>query len=649
VGYQHYPPPWRLWTEAPTAALVLWAIQVTAVALGVWSHRAALRRLASAVGPMRLAAAAGLCVAVSAALSRRPDQYAAELGFASLVQLVHLANVALVTAALPAQFLKRFEQLITGRLGATPENQAPEAGSPDRFAWLLALWTTVAAAALALAAYQRHPHVPDEVSYLIQARYLAHGMVAMPAPPVPDAFNLDLMQFEPTRWFSPFPPGWPVVLGLGVLIGVPWLVNPVLGGLAVVLAYQVLREFYPLRTARLAAVLLAASPWHLFMSMSFMSHTIGLGAALAGALAMAQFRKGGLAGWTWVAGAAAGFLTLVRPLEGLAAGALLGAWLLWPGGSGRRLTGLTGLALGGAALGALNIPYNLALTGTPTRFPVMAYFDVYYGPGVNDLGFGANRGVGWTGLDPFPGHGPQDVLINAALNTFQINVDLLGWATGSLLLPALLLVGGPWRRSDTRMLAAILLIAGVHSFYWFSGGPDFGARYWYLVIVPCLALAARGLEALAGAVTRAGYPHAETRTVAALAALVAAATAVFVPWRAADKYHHYRGMEPGIRRLAARHPLGDGIVLVRGRRHPDYASAAVYNPLDPAARRPVYVWDRSDRDVRTPLARAYPERSFWIVDGPTVTGGSYRVVAGPLTAAQLLARQEAATATRPTP
>ena len=36
--------------------------------------------------------------------------------------------------------------------------------------------------------------------------------------------------------------------------------------------------------------------------------------------------------------------------------------------------------------------------------------------GTNDLGFGANRGLGWSGLDPFPGHGVLDVIVNAALN-----------------------------------------------------------------------------------------------------------------------------------------------------------------------------------------------------------------------------------------
>ena len=73
----------------------------------------------------------------------------------------------------------------------------------------------------------------------------------------------------------------------------------------------------------------------------------------------------------------------------------------------------------------------------------------------------------------------------------------------------------------------------------------------------------------------------------------------------------------------------DGLVLVRGRRHPDYASAAVYNPIDLRARTPVYAWDASP-ELRAQVLAACPDRAVWIVDGPTLTGSGYRVVAGPV-------------------
>ena len=64
----------------------------------------------------------------------------------------------------------------------------------------------------------------------------------------------------------------------------------------------------------------------------------------------------------------------------------------------------------------------------------------------------------------------------------------------------------------------------------------------------------------------------------------------------------------------------------------------VYNavPLgDPE--RPVYAGDRGAAE-RAQLLAAYPGRAVWIVDGPSLTGGAFRVRAGPLTAAEVLAR-----------
>ena len=124
--------------------------------------------------------------------------------------------------------------------------------------------------------------MPDEVIYLLHARYFAAGMTSMPVPPVVPAFELDLMTYEPPRWFSPVPPGWPAVLAVGALLGVPWLVDPVLAGISVFLAYALLKHVYPLRTARYATALLAASPWFLFLGMSFMTHMLTLTCALCG-------------------------------------------------------------------------------------------------------------------------------------------------------------------------------------------------------------------------------------------------------------------------------------------------------------------------------------------------------------------------------
>ena len=127
--------------------------------------------------------------------------------------------------------------------------------------------------------------------------------------------------------------------------------------------------------------------------------------------------------------------------------------------------------------------------------------------------------------------------------------------------------------------------------------------------------------------------------MAAAGILMASGLLLFIPWRAADKYFHYRGMRPDLRRLASDRAFGDAIVLVRGRRFPDYASATVYNPIDPNSHQQLFAWDRGP-EIRRELVHAFTGRPFWIVNGPSLGRDGYAVVAGPLTGTELLARPD---------
>ncbi|HET9532885.1 MAG TPA: hypothetical protein VFQ92_21195, partial [Blastocatellia bacterium] len=72
----------------------------------------------------------------------------------------------------------------------------------------------------------------------------------------------------------------------------------------------------------------------------------------------------------------------------------------------------------------------------------------------------------------------------------------------------------------------------------------------------------------------------------------------------------------------------------------DYASAAIYNPLDLRADAPIYAWDESP-EVRSQVLEAYRDRPVWIVDGHSITGRGFEVVKGPLSAQELIAETEA--------
>jgi hypothetical protein len=623
VAYQHY----RLGI-AGLADWAAWALLAAQAAILVTAGR---RHLSWLIGvardhPVAAAAVLGFMALTSAAPSQPVQRSVTELLAATAIGLTALGCVVAAARSLPES--PALAAATARILGA---QDAPGPTRVDRWVMAVAGIVVAIAGVLAWAAYDRHPHVPDEVAYLIHARYLAGGALWMSPAAVPAAFHLDLLHYEPARWFSPVPPGWPAVLALGVSAGIPWLVNPLLGGVAIVLAYLLFGALFDRRTTRLATLLLALSPWFLFMAMNFMTHTLSLVCALAAALGVARARSSGRAMPAFVGGLAVGAVSLVRPLEGVIVAALLGLWSLAARGRAWRFSPSAALVAGTVLSGALVFPYNQALTGSAGRFPINAYIDKYYAPGANDLGFGPGKGLAFGGNDPFPGHGPVDVVVNSAFNMFAVNVELLGWPTGAAVLLALAVVVGARKlgKADWWQLAVIAAIAGTHALYWFSGGPDFGARYWYLAIVPCVVLVARALRRLRW--TRAPASASvldEDRTMIVALGLTACALALVIPWKSAEKYHNYRGMRADIRELPPARAGSPALVLVRGRRFPDYASAAAYNPLDLRSG-VVYAWDASP-EIREQVVRAYRDRPIWFVDGPSLSRGGFRVVAGPL-------------------
>ena len=624
LHYQHYPPLAVLFATHP-AMLVVIGVQtaVVAAALMRYSHRRAMLGQDSELtihGP-RLVLALLLSVCTAATVSPSVPGYLAELAFAASLQIIAIATIFLAALAVPLPSLLSLERRLTRLFGTGEVTEV----RLDRFSWVAAAFVVLLAVTLNVASYERHPHVPDEVTALLQARYFADGMATMPLPAVPAAFDVDLMTYESTRWFSPLSPGWSAVLALGVLIGAPWLVNPVLAGLNILLTYLLLQHLYTRREARWAVVLLAVSPWFLFMGMSFMTHMLTLACGLTTALALVRAQRTGSFGWGMLAGAAVGAATLVRPLDGAVIGLL--AALCSLGVAGRRLNvaALSGVGMATIVVTSIVLPYNSHLTGHPLAFPVNAYFDRYYHPNANAYGFGPDRGVGWA-IDPNPGHSFVDGSINSNLNTFSINTDLFGWSTGSLIFVAAFVCFGKPTRSDRLMLAIIGAVVLAYFFYYFSGGPDFGARYWFVIVVPLVALTVRGIQVI--------EPLGGARVGFAVVGLMALTLVNFVPWRAIDKYHHFRGMRADVRALASEQHFGRDLVLVRGDRFPDYESAATYNPIDLAGPATVYAWDR-DPSTRAEILRAYPDRRVWLVDGPSVTGSGFRIVEGPLSATAL--------------
>ena len=395
-------------------------------------------------------------------------------------------------------------------------------------AGLLALLVLAGCAWVASELHERIPHVQDSVAYLFQARTFALGRLSAPLPPVPAAFEHEFILMRDGAWFSKYPPGYPALLALGVLTGAPWLVSPVLAALTIGLLFLLGRALYGGGAALLAALVLAVSPFFVFMSGSMMSHPAGL---FLTTLALLLVVKASHSDSTWAplaAGVALGWLFASRQLTGLAVALPAVAWLaVVRMRQGRSLSPLAALGLGWSWPVISLLAYNRSLTGNPLLNPFELWWDF------DRLGFGPEVGM----------HGGHDLgrgLWNTYANLSLLEQYLFGWPMYLTLTFALLpFVTGRTRPGDWLCAGVALSLIAAYVFYW-ADGIMFGPRYFYEASGALALLTARGV--IAAAETASGSARSLLRRrsppgslplyLALVAALIAGNLLAFLPLQA---------------------------------------------------------------------------------------------------------------------
>ena len=324
----------------------------------------------------------------------------------------------------------------------------------------------------------------------------------------------------------------------------------------------------------------------------------------------------------------------MRQLDSVLFGAITGLWML--GLFGRRMPWATIVAFSVAAIGvgALILPYNRVMTGDPLLFPLNAYMDKLWYPGINRLGFGADIGNptgGWGNLDPFPGHGLRDVLINTNQNLYATNFELFGWCIGSFFFAALHVFFGKKNAIDKLMIFTIVVLFLGYHLYWYSGGPDFGARYWYLMIYPLVILTVRGIgTCIEGLRKGSAGDTAPERVGVVVAVLTLITLAVFIPWRAVTRYKGYRGFHDDYVKLE-KSLDPHALVFVKTKESgasgdADFSSAVIRNSPRQDEPHPIFAQDLGDAENRKMIA-AFPDRPVVYVTGRSMGTGPTRIEA----------------------
>ncbi|MCC7240618.1 MAG: hypothetical protein IT180_01725 [Acidobacteria bacterium] len=307
------------------------------------------------------------------------------------------------------------------------------------------------------------PNSGDEYAYLYQAQTMAEGRLWNPAPSPPELFTFNYIVQEHGRAFGSFPFGWPLVLALGLRVGLPaWSVNPLLGALTLGLVWWLGARLYSARAGVLAAALIGGSPYFLFNAASYFAHTF-CGALLLGA-ALVAARDDRTPAWVPVlAGLLIGWAVVTRYFTGAFCALPIALWLLRPGVGRARTVAL--FVAGGLPWALALLAYDEALTGSPWRLTTEAvtftrwFADGFVLRGADILGTHVIRHLAWT---------PPALL--AAYGVY------LGRAPRELRRGAL-----DW---------VLVLMAAALFFYMERGGNQYGTRFHYeafLLVVPFVA------------------------------------------------------------------------------------------------------------------------------------------------------------------
>jgi hypothetical protein len=318
----------------------------------------------------------------------------------------------------------------------------------------------------------------DEWSFLFQADTFTKGEVFKESRGITDRLLFYLhIGVTDGKIYSIMFPGWPLLLALGVRLGLPGIINPLISLITLIFIYRAGKDFFNRRVGVLSAVICLLSPFYLFNSGSYFSHPAGLFWGVGAVWLFYRAVKGSSPGAAFFSGLFLGLELLTRPYDAIAIGlpmAAFGIYAICKEIGLKRGLQLAALFLVGAGIGAAALlAYNNAVTGSPWVAPL------YY-----------------SGASIKPGFEQQDYHIHTLLDgltlTFSHMMDLLAFMPAASLLLLAPVLASKKRWIEWFLIAEIAAIVAVYSAYPAYGGNQYGPRYYYSGLGFLAILLARG-------------------------------------------------------------------------------------------------------------------------------------------------------------
>ncbi len=448
----------------------------------------------------------------------------------------------------------------------------------NRIVILIAAACGITSAVLCWKVLGRIPHIPDELSYLYQARILASGNLSVEQPEVPGAFTVpwDHILRNSGRWSTIYPPGWPILLAVGWLLHAPWLINPLLLSFSIPGIFLLAKQLFDDRTALFAVIAFSCSPFVLLMSAGFMAHPSTLCFAVWCAVFLARARRTDYI----LAGLTGAFAFAIRPYTAVPLILPFLIWTLWKAQNRKRAA--LYIAAGGLPVFFLFCAYNLWLFGSLLR-----------------AGYSYDSAAHFRGslLNYFSMHVPWYFS--------RLNKNLWGWPWPDLLIFLPLLLPHEKWRTEVVLVFCFLVLLFAYSIFYYKDIVYSGPRYVYESLGFLAILAGRSIRVLEVWFQR----WFRINSASILLLLFAYPLVSTLPLQMDYHRQAYHGQSRELLDLVELKGIGrNALILISGEPHV-FRSFYLENSLNPADSERIFARDIPEMHDR--LVKAYGRTEIW--------------------------------------
>ncbi|MEE8380564.1 MAG: hypothetical protein V3R78_01640 [Thermodesulfobacteriota bacterium] len=323
------------------------------------------------------------------------------------------------------------------------------------------------------------PHVQDSIAQLFQAKIFKMGKLYAPLPSHKEFFDYSNI-INDDKWYSQYTPGHPLLLMLGLYLGVPWLIGPFLGTLSLLIFFLVIKTIYSdRRMLYLSCSLLLLSPFFLFMSSNHMNHSSTMFFILLFVFCYLRMFSSDSFTYAVISGLSLGYAMTIRPLTAVAIGTPFVCYLLYCTLQKREINIKKSLSFFAAVslMALLLLLYNTLTNGHPFLFGYQQKYQT--------LGFLGSAQFG-------PSLTLKGGVINTSNNLIGLNLYLFEWPLPSLIF-TFILFAIPVRKNrwDYLFLFSSLTLIVSYFFYYYQD-LCFGPRFYYSITPFIVILSMRG-------------------------------------------------------------------------------------------------------------------------------------------------------------